>query len=207
MEFMLRKNYGQGTEKTAFFKRLYTIEGLFQLFMICAFPLHLWTLLMAFRDFAWVAARTYTWDAIGLVAYALTFTLAETLAVFLLVVLLGLLIPPAWRMKKRVALIGTLFLVVASWAILSQLYLLYKSPLPGWLLGLLTQTQHPLRVLWGAAFLLVAVSVVAPTFLIARFDNAKDKVIGVFERITVVSSLYVFLDLVGMVIVVIRNIH
>ncbi len=194
------------TEQNSFFSRLYTTESLFQLFMVCVFPLHLWALLMAFRDFAWVATRTYTWDAIGLVAYTLCFTLVETIAVFLVVTLLGLLVPQTWGMKKRTALAGTLFLVTAFWAILAQSYYLLHG-FPWWLIDFLVQVGHPIRVLWAGALLLVTASVITPVLLIARKENVKDKVIGVFERITVVSSLYVFLDVVGIAIVVLRNIY
>ena len=38
--------------------RFYTAGSLFQLFSVCAFPIHLWSLVMAFRDLAWVSART-----------------------------------------------------------------------------------------------------------------------------------------------------
>jgi len=193
--------------KPGFFKRLYTPQSLFQLFMVCAFPLHAWTLFAAFRDFAWVALRTYTWDAIGLVSYALAFALVETIGVFLLVLLMGLLVPASWEMDKRTAIIGTMFLVIASWSILSQIYSSFGYPLPNWLLRVLMQSMHPLRILWGAILPVVTLSVVVPIILVVKREQAKKLVIGFFERISVLSSFYIFLDLLGIIIIIVRNMH
>jgi len=45
------------------------------LFLISAFPLHVWTLLLAFRDFSWLTERTNLWDAIGVLSYGLIYAL------------------------------------------------------------------------------------------------------------------------------------
>lgn len=194
-------------KRIGLFKRFYTLESLFQLFMVCAFPLHAWSLLMAFRDFAWVSLRTSMWDAIGLVSYAMLFALVETTGVFLFVLLIGLLVPATWAIDKRTALIGTLFWVVAFWSILAQLYSLFGFPLPERLFRFLIQSAHPFRIIWGTVFGLVTVSVVVLTYLIVKFENAKNLIISVIDRITIVSSFYVFLDFIGIVIIVIRNLN
>lgn len=187
--------------------RLYTPESLFKLFMVCAFPLHAWTLLMAFRDFAWVALRTYTWDAIGLVSYSLVFTLLETMAAFLLVLLVGFLVPLRWDLDKRLAMLGTLFLVVASWSIASKIYTAFDSPVPIWLLDFMRADGHILRILWGIAGMLVIVSAVIPAAVLLKRASATKAVHSVFEKLVVLSSFYVFLDLIGIVIIIIRNLH
>ena len=61
----------------------YSKQGLWNLFLICAFPLHVWTIILAFRDFSWVTERTNSWDALGVVSYGLIFALIESVAVFL----------------------------------------------------------------------------------------------------------------------------
>jgi hypothetical protein len=195
------------TQKNISFRRVCTSAFSAKLFLVSAFPLHVWTLLMAFRDFAWVAARTYTWDAIGLVSYALVAALLETMAVFLLVWLAGFLVPFRWDMNKRLAMLGTQFLVVASWSILSKIYTALDSPLPIWLSNFMIADGHPLRILWAIAGTLVTASAVAPAFLIMKRESAARSVNGVFDRIVVLSSFYLILDLIGILIIVIRNIH
>ena len=162
---------------------------------------------MAFRDFGWVALRTNNWDAIGLVSYSLAFALLETTAVFLLVLLISLLVPLRWDRDKRLAMLGTQFLVVASWSILSKIYTAFDSPVPVWLSSFMIRDGHPLRILWEIAGVLVVVSAVAPALMILKRESVTRTVNSVFDRLVVLSSFYVFLDLIGIVIIVIRNLH
>ena len=193
--------------KPGIFTRAYTRNSLIQLFLICALPLHIWAFLMALRDFGWVAARTYVWDAVGMVAYALVFALVETMGVFLIVILLGLLVPRRWEEELKLALIGTLFLIVAVWSILGQVYSLFGHPLPVWAIDYLVQSGHPFRIIWGATLLVVGFSVILPAYLILKLNKVKDLMVRMFDQITVLSAFYVLCDLVGIIIIVIRNIR
>lgn len=186
-------------------KRLYTGKTLLQLFMVCAFPLHLWTLLMAFRDFGWVALRTDAWDALGLVAYALVIALLESAAVFFVTVLLGLLVPWSWPAEKRAALLGMLVLLISAWSVLAKLYSLYGLPIPASLQQFLVQAGHPLRYVWGFVFLLVAASILLPTIWIVRSARLQEGLLSVYERLVTLSSLYLFLDFLGLVVIATRN--
>jgi len=193
-------------KKLGVLKREYTWESTYQLFMVCAFPIHVWAILMAFSDFSWVADRTRLWDAVGLVSYALIFALIETVGVFVIVWLLGLLIPARWEVNRRVALLGSLFLVIAVWAMLSQLYFMLNKPLPPQVVDSLAGAEHPLRVMWGVTFPVLVLSVVVPAFAIIRSDRTRDIVAGIFERISVLSTFYVCVDLIGILIVLIRSV-
>jgi hypothetical protein len=188
-----------------FFPQAFTRKGLFQLFMVCVFPIHAWALLMGFRDFSWVAQRTDIWDAFGLLSYSMVFALVETTGIFFIILMCGFLMPNRIDREKRLALLGTAFLLVAFWAILGQVYSWMRTPLPGWLLLLLQQTNHPFRYLWGAVFLLVGTSAVLPLLLISKRENFKRTMIEIFDRISTVSALYIFFDILGIIIIVIRN--
>ena len=86
----------------------YSKSGLWSLFLICAFPLHIWTFILAFRDFSWVSERTNSWDAVGVVSYGLVFAFIESLMIFLIATLMGFLISQKWEEKQRITLLGTL---------------------------------------------------------------------------------------------------
>jgi len=165
----------------------------------------MWALLMGFRDFSWVTLRTTVWDGLGLLSYSLTFALLESLGLFLILVICGFLLPSAVDPEKRLALIGTLFLVVTLWLIAGQVYSWLKYSLPGWLTDALVQTNHPYRLLWGGVFLLVTVSLSVPLVLITRQEKFKSVILETFDRISTVSFLYVLFDIIGIVIIVIRN--
>lgn len=187
------------------FARVYTNRSLFQLFMLCVFPIHAWALLMGFRDFGWVAARTSVWDGLGLLSYSLTFALVESLGIFLILVILGFLIPHRLEADKRLTFLGTAFLVVAIWAIGGQVYSWMRYPLPTWYADLLIRTHHPFRYFWITVFSLAILSAGVPLLLLAKQNKFNTMMIEFFDRISTISSLYIFFDLVGIVIIVIRN--
>lgn len=181
---------------------LYTRKTLFQLFMVGAFPLHLWTLLMAFRDFGWVALRTVTWDGVGLVAYALAIALLESLFVFVVMLALGLLVPWSWTPERRAALLGTLYLLLAAWSVIGKLYGLYGSPVPAWLMG----SAHPLRLMWAFIVPAVTLSILLPALALLRSERPNKSLLEVFDRLALLSALYIILDVLGFVVILLRNI-
>jgi len=184
----------------------YTFTGLFQLFLVCAFPIHAWAILMAFRDFSWVSERTRIWDGIGLLAYALTYSLMETIGIFLLLLLLSLFMPKRWDANRRVAFLGCLFLVAAVWGILGQLYSYFGEPVPQPVVDFLVRSGHPIRIIWGVLLPLIALSAGLPAIAIAGRDKAMDGVMGFFERISLLSLFYIILDVAGIIIILIRSV-
>ena len=184
----------------------YSRQKLWSLFLMCAFPLHLWTILLAFRDISWVSDRSNTWDAIGVVSYGLIFAFTESLIIFLAVVILGFLISRYWDEEKRVVLLSILVLVGALWSMLSQSYFLKWVSIPNPILQLISQSKHPVRTIYEIFLPLVSISTLLPTYLILKSDKAYQFFKGLVERVTVLTIFYLCFDVIGLVIVIIRNI-
>ena len=183
----------------------YTRSGLWSLFLICAFPIHLWTIILALRDFSWVAERTNTWDAVGEVSYGLVFAFLESAVIFLAVALLGFLIPRRWDGRRRIALLSVLVLVAACWAMAGQLYFLWNLSLPQQAVLLLSRSSHLLRVLYALALALVTPTVVVPAWLVLHSEHFLRFVNGLEERLSLLASLYLTFDAVGLLVILIRN--
>jgi len=186
--------------------QLYSRQGLWSLFLMCAFPLHFWTLLLAFRDISWLTERSNLWDAIGVVSYGLLFAFVESLMVFLVVALLGLLISAKWEEARRIALLSILMLVLSLWAMYGQAHFIWNLTPAGWILRLAAQSGHPYRIIFGITFIEVVLTVAVPTFLVLHWDKFFHFVREAIDRLSLLTSLYLVLDLFGLVIVVIRNI-
>ena len=163
-------------------------------------------MILGFRDISWLTERTNAWDAVGVVSYGLVFAFLESVIIFLVVALLGYLASERWDQDRRIALLTILVLVSAFWAMLSQLYFLAEFSLPGPIIALLVQSSHPLRVLYAAIWVIVALSVIAPVLLVLRSDRAFRFVRGMIERLSLLTMFYLFLDVVGLAIVIIRNV-
>ncbi len=188
-----------------FFTQRYSKQGLWSLFLMCAFPLHFWTLILVFRDIQWMTERTNFWDALGVASYAMVFAFLESLLLFLILTLLGFLVPTQWTREMRIALLAGLFLILSVWAMLSQLYFLAAVQTPGWFIFLMARTGHPVRILYVLALILVIPTLVLPAWFILRSEKFLKSVIGLIERLSLLSGLYLFFDVVGLIIVIIRN--
>jgi len=184
----------------------YHRQGLLSLFLMCAFPLHFWTLLLAFRDISWVIERTNVWDAIGVASYGMIYAFIESLLVFIVASLLGLLISRSWSVERRVALLSVFTLVISLWAMVSQLYFLWEVSLPDSILQALAHNAHPVRTMYMALFTLTATTFVIPAYFVLQSDKGLKVMRDLVERITLLSMFYIFLSFVGLVIVIIRNV-
>ncbi|MBI3172998.1 MAG: hypothetical protein HYZ25_04720 [Chloroflexi bacterium] len=190
---------------TNFFTQRYSKQGLWSLFLMCAFPLHFWTLILVFRDIQWMTERTNFWDALGVASYAMVFAFLESLLLFLILTLLGFLVPTRWTRETRIALLSALFLILSIWAMLGQLYFLAAVQTPGWFIFLMARTGHPVRILYALALILVTPTLALPAWFALRSEKFLNSVNSLIERLSLLSGLYLFFDVIGLIIIVIRN--
>ena len=184
----------------------YSKKGLWSLFLICAFPFHIWTIILAFRDFSWVAERTNSWDAVGVLSYGLIVAFIESVAVFLVTVLLGYLVSKKWSEDRRNALLGNLVLIASLWAMASYLFFMLQVSIPEESIAYLVSLAHPLRFLYAVSLAIVGFTIALPTYLILRSEKFLQGVRGFFERLSLLTLFYLFFDFVGLVSVIIRNV-
>lgn len=189
-----------------FFLNRYSRQGLWSLFLTVAFVPHTWTLILAFRDLSWVAERSNAWDAVSLMSYGLIFACLESLAIFAVVVLLGLLVSSKWEEKRRLALLSFLALSVLVWAALGQLTFLLDFSLPGDLARILVQSGHPVRFLYAGSLALVFLTVLVPTWFILRSEKFLQLIDALNKRLALMSSFFLLLDLAALAVVVVRNV-
>ena len=184
----------------------YSKQGLWSLFLVCAFPLHLWTIILAFRDFSWVSERTNSWDAVGVLSYGLIFAFIESVVVFLVIVLLGFLVSKKWNEDRRTALLCNLVFIASLWAMVIYLYFILQMSVSWQIINFLAGSKHPLRFLYAISLAFVGVSVALPTYYVLRSDKFVRFLRGLFERLSLLTQFYLVFDFIGLVIVVIRNI-
>jgi hypothetical protein len=186
--------------------RYYHKQGLSSLFLMCAFPLHFWTLLLAFRDVSWLTERTNAWDAIGVVSYGMIYAFVESILLFIVFSLLGFFISRIWSIERRVALLSIFVLIISLWAMVTQLYFLWGTNLPEPIFQAFVHAVHPLRTMYITLFMLVVTTFVIPAYFILQSDRGLKTAQNFIERITLLSMFYIFLSFVGFFIIIIRNI-
>jgi hypothetical protein len=187
--------------------KYYKKTDLWTLFLISAFPLHVWTLLLAFRDISWLTERTNLWDAVGVLSYGLIYALFESVAIYVIILLLGFLITPFWSIKQRVTALGLSITMVSLVAIVGQLYYMQGWTLSDPLIAFLAQTGHPLRWLYGTAIAVILLVVVLPILLVFRSPRTITVWNEITDRISLLMTMYLPLDFAALCIVVYRNVQ
>lgn len=185
--------------------KFYSKRGLWLLFSAVAFLIHVWTLILIFRDLSWVAERNNMWDAIGVGAYGLMIALVESFLVFLVTALLGLIVSTKWEEPQRVSLMGTLIFIVLLWAILGQLYFLLEYSFPAAWIQALSNIAHPVRILYAISLLLVTPTVLLPVYGQLKSAKLNKFTYEFFDRISLLVILYLVIDIISIIIVLIRN--
>lgn len=185
--------------------KFYTRQGLWSLFLMCAFPLHIWTIVLAFRDFSWISERTNSWDAVGVTAYGLLFALLESIGYFIAAGLAGFLVSPKWEEKRRIALISVLAVILALWGMTSQLFFLWEIPVSDTLVEFLIKTGRPLVSLYTIAFLIVSLTIIVPTWRILVSSKAYKMILEGIDRLSTLVVFYLVFDVIAILIIIIRN--
>jgi hypothetical protein len=162
---------------------------------------------MVFRDISWLTERTNLWDAIGVASYGMLFSFIESVVLFLVVVLLGLIIPKQWHSDRRITFLALLVLITSSWAMISQLLFLWNVSLPPLAIQFLRSSEHPLRILYAGSLAMVTITVLLLVYLFIRSKKSVAFMQNLMERVSLLTMFYLFFDLLGLVIVVIRNIN
>jgi hypothetical protein len=121
-------------------------------------------------------------------------------------VLLGFLVSKKWEEDRRNALLGNLVLITSLWAMASYLYFILQVTLPEQTVAFFANVNHPLRILYAISLPVIGVTVALPTYLILRSDKFLQIIKGLFERLNVLTQFYLFFDVIGLVIVIIRNV-
>jgi len=187
----------------------YSRQGLFSLFLSCAFLVHLWTLILTFKDFSALIDRTSLWGAFGTLSYGLLFAFIESIFVFLVIVLLGFLVSSKWDEAHRVAVLSMLVMIATLWEIYGQASSIWGFQLRGQILEFILHFQHPIRFL----FLLVGImcagiisTILVPAFLVLRSKGFFDFIQTTIKRIEILTEFYLVMDVLALIIVVVRNI-
>ncbi len=191
---------------TRFLAQRYSRQGLWSLFLVCAFPIHMWTLILSFRDISWLTERTTFWDALGVVSYGMIIAFVESVLIFLVVALIGCFTPARWNSEQRTAFLSLLYLITCLWAIASQLLFVWDVNLPASAVQFLRESEHPLRILYAGALAVVGFTVFLPVYSFVRSRQAVPAMQGLMERFSTLTVFYLVFDLVGLIVVIIRNI-
>lgn len=134
---------------------------------------------------SWLVYMT-SWELLGAIAYTLSFALFETLAAFLPLLILAVVLPQKWY--------GEWFLAAGS-------LLLLEAALLAMGLHVLILNDLPKR----NAILGFGILALLTVFLVLRYPKVNRGLRMLADRLGVLTAIYIFFDGLGFVIVFARN--
>ena len=135
---------------------------------------------------AWVLYMPIV-EILSTVAYVLSFALFETMIIFVPIVAIGLILPRRWSTAKYASLSSVLLLVATIVAVILQFSIRDGSPQRLLLIGILA--------IFGIAAIIAI-----------RFPKIGDTLLAVAGRLTILTLLYVFFDVLGLLVIIARNV-
>ncbi|GAB4263789.1 MAG: hypothetical protein Kow0080_02430 [Candidatus Promineifilaceae bacterium] len=155
------------------------------------FPIHVWAYVNIFREVpAWILRLSIA-DLLGVIAYTLLFSLLESLLMVALLVVAGVVLK-RWIGEKQVAWATAVSFTTAIWFII-----LHSNA--KWLDN---RAIIPLAI-WGITYLLV---LAADIYLIHTKEKITQLVESFAQRLATLSALYLFIDIIGIIYIIIRNV-
>lgn len=183
-----------------------------KLFLLVAFPIHIWSIFQIFENLNWVAERTVFADAIGYGAYALLAALIESGIFFLIALPVFFLLTRSRTAEKALAIaVLSYFTIALLWIFRSIMINQTGDPyfLDSYIHHLADQSGWRLRYRY-LAFLLAAILLNTPVVLVPILANRKDKMTNFLmtfaERVEILMYLILGLDALAIVLIIVRNI-
>lgn len=165
--------------------RLPSKQDSFLVFSACVFPIHFWLTLVFLYNLSALVIKANIWQTLGVFAYVFSFALIESLFLFSFLVLLSVILPGR-IFGDRFVYLGTSLAIILSG------------------LALLINTPQIMERYW----IIIPIILITITYIIYIVLRPLEKVqtSSVAERLTVISSIYLFIDVICFIYILIRQI-
>jgi len=160
--------------------------------MAAIFPVHVWSLINVTREVpAWILRLSIS-EMVGVMAYAQLYALLDTLLIFVPLLLLAVLLPATLFRNKFVATGTAVIFISSAWFIFLHLN------------GqIIEQRQIAVLAIWGVSYLLI---LAAAFIFIRKNQKLETAIVSFVQRLSVLSVLYLIIDLLSLVVIVVRNV-
>jgi hypothetical protein len=156
-----------------------------------AFPIHVWAIINILIIFpAWLL-RLSTWELAGVISYPLVDAILESCLFWVMFLVLGLVLPRKWLADKFVPLSSTLAWLLAGWAV--YIHLNFERILQ-W---------GPMQIF--PTLFLVILSFGLVYWVVRRYGRLQGWIKKIAQRLVVLTYFYMVFDLLGLAVVIIRN--
>jgi hypothetical protein len=173
--------------------RLPSRKEYFELFLVAAFPVHIWAIFTFLRKLPVLVLPLNLYHVLGAAAYTLASALVESLVVFGLLCLLSILLPaPVFR--SRLVPVGTAVILLAS---ICAAFIHFH---PVW------RIQAIRYSLWAGGWVLIGIAASIPSvYWIGHSSRWQTALQSTAERLALLSQVYLIFDGLAMLLILFRN--
>jgi hypothetical protein len=165
--------------------RVASNEEILLLFVVCVFFIHVWSVVVLLIEIPALILRANVWELIGVIAYVLAFALFESVFVVAVLVLISIALPQK-IFRNLFVPEGVMVVTLIS----------------GWAMSV--QRQGALIRNWNIMPVVVLMAVFY--VLTYRFERVQNLLFRIARAMSVLSFTYVAFDVVGVFIVLLRNV-
>jgi len=165
----------------------------FQLFLVCMLPVHIWAIIIFLRRMDSFTIFMNLTQIISIAAYVLVYALMESLFLFGILFIGSLILPRRVSAARKLALGTIIALVASAAAVLIHFHAIWKV---NWI------DQKEWTWLWVGVGLLVIALI---SFAVLKSERLESWLNALVERISLLSLVYLSADILGLMIVLYRQ--
>lgn len=180
-----------GTASPSILRRFPSRQDIFYVLGAGAIPIFIWALLSFLNAVPGFALRLNIWELVGMASYVMATALVESIILVVPFVLVSAILP-ARVFKDRFVPVGSTIIVITC---LAMMYANYNT------LDLTTVDQNSLWLGVGAYLVVLALAI----FAVVRFPRVAHIIQNLVARLAVLAYVYMGLGVLGIIIILIRN--
>jgi hypothetical protein len=192
----IKADPGPGTALSLIKRYFPTWQQVFPVFLTILFPVTFWSVLNFSRELPSYLMRMKIWEIVGVFAYTQVFAFLESSLLLLSLIIIAELLPYPLFLKHFTTQAALISILATLWIIplhyKTQILTIFPKFENSWASGI-----------WLGIFVALVVGL---SFLLSRYKRLERAFDTFIDKLTVVSSLYLIVDISSLLIVLIRNV-
>ena len=180
-------------------------ENIAQILMICLFPVNAWALFVFFHDLPAYLMHYQLSEIAGILAYVLAFALLESILVAGILVFLASIFPKRWFLSHFISQGFVIISVTSIWWVVFQFWYWRQRVAPH---GIQVDNSGNSLSIWipMLLWLITYLAALISSSVILRQSGSMERILkGLADRFIVPSTFFLIAGLLGISIVILRN--
>ena len=172
-------------------------QSIYNLFIAVVFPVHIWAIIIVLQQVPTYILYLKASETIGTIAYTMAFILLECISITFVFILIGALLPQ--KLLKQQIVAQAALLVPLALCIAYFIHVLDSISF------VMFQNYIPNRF-WFGIWIVGFIPLLIVSYLIRKYQRLPELLMKYVDRVTIVSLIYIFGDLLAVLVIIWRNV-